>query len=87
MYEATIIPDAQEWVDAMNAAFETEKKSWMIVGSFDQLNIFAENRKERAQSIQLVTGGLSRAFLDGAITLDQYRDELDAMGVARASEY
>lgn len=87
MYEATIIPDAQEWVDAMNAAFETEKKSWMIVGSFDQLNIFAENRKERAQSIQLVTGGLSRAFLDGAITIDQYRDELDAMGVARASEY
>jgi phage portal protein BeeE len=76
LYENTIIPEAQEWIDAMNATLETEKRSWHIVGRFDHLPIFNENLKERAASISLMTNALSRQYADQAITLQQYQTEL-----------
>lgn len=75
-YENTIIPEAEEWIDALNRYFETYNKSWEIKGSFDHLSVFQENQKERAQSITLLTNALSKAFQDGALSLDQYKAEL-----------
>jgi HK97 family phage portal protein len=75
-YENTIIPEAEEWIDALNRYFETYNKSWEIKGSFDHLSVFQENQKERAQSITLLTNALSKAFADGALTLEEYKSEL-----------
>lgn len=79
-YESTIIPEAQEWIDGLNSSFETADKSWHIVGTFD-LAVLQENLKERGQAITLITGGLSKAYTDGAISLEQYQAELRKMKI------
>lgn len=75
-YENTIIPEAEEWIDGLNRYFETYNKSWEIKCSFDHLSIFQENKKEWAQSITFLTNALSKAFQDGALTIEEYRTEL-----------
>ena len=80
-YQNTIIPEANEWVDALNRSFDTASKSWVIKCSFDHLPIFSENVKERAQSLVLLTNALSKAFTDGAITKEQYSNELSKFKV------
>lgn len=80
-YENTIIPEAQEWVDALNSYFGTDGTSTVIRGSFDYLSVFDENLKERGQSITLITNGLSKAYTDGAISLQQYQAELKKYGL------
>ena len=80
-YLNTIIPEAEEQAGALNRYFETMNKSWYLRASFDHLDIFQENKKERAQSVTLIINGLSKAFQDGAITIDQYKEELTKMGV------
>ena len=47
-YQDTIIPEADEWIQALNDFFQTKGKSWSIIGTFDHLPIFQENIKERA---------------------------------------
>jgi HK97 family phage portal protein len=81
LYQETIIPEAQEWVDTLNSFFGTEGKSWHIVATFDHLPIFAENIKERAASIATITTALSKAYQDGAITIAQYQAELAKLNV------
>lgn len=80
-YQNTIIPDAQEWVTALNSSLETADKSWHIIMTYDHLPIFEENRKERAQSIAMTINGLSIALRDQALTLDEYKKELQKLGI------
>ena len=81
LYENTIIPEAEEWIGAMNSQFETENEAWEIVGSYTHLNIFQENLKERAQSVKMMTDALSIALRDGAILQPDYQHELRRMGL------
>lgn len=80
-YTGTIIPEAEEWAGALNRKFNTENKSWEVIAMFDHLDIFAENQKDRAQSIAVLINGLSKALADGAITLDQYQKELQKLKI------
>lgn len=75
-YTGTIIPEAEEWVGAINRKLKTSNLPWEYRASFDHLDIFAENQKDRAQSLAILINGLSKALADGAITLDEYRGEL-----------
>lgn len=81
LYENTIIPEAEEWIGALNSQFETESESWEIVGSFTHLNVFKENMKEQGDAINRLATGLSRALADQAINIEEYRDELRRMGL------
>lgn len=80
-YENTVIPEAQEWIDAFNSYFDTASKSWTLVGSFEHIAVLQENMKERGQALTLITGALSKAFTDGAITLEEYQAELAKYGI------
>lgn len=80
-YLNTINPEAQERAGAINRQLEKMNKSWYLNASFDHLDIFQENKKERAQSITLLINGLSKAYADGAITADEYKNELRKMGL------
>lgn len=80
-YLNTIIPEAEEQADAINRELERLNKSWYLRASFDHLDIFQDNRKERAQSITVLINGLSRAYQDGAITIEEYKEELRKMNV------
>lgn len=79
-YQNSIIPEAQQRIDAMNAAFETEGKPYTIIGKFDHLPIFQKDLKDKVSSFALVTNALSKAFSDDAITLEEYQHELKRHG-------
>lgn len=79
-YENSIIPEAQERIDALNKAFGTESKTFEIVGKFDHLPMFQDDLKAKAATMTLVTNSLSKMYQDGAITLEQYQKELSKMG-------
>jgi len=79
-YEETVIPDAQEKVDAMNL-WLAENKSWEIQADFKHLPVFSEDVKNRASSVAILVKALSQALTDGAITLVEYKDELKKFGI------
>lgn len=80
-YTNTIIPEAQEWVSALNRRFETMDKSWEIKCDFSHLDVFRENEKERGQSITMLISGLSKAFQDGALSIEEYKAELKKLNI------
>ena len=80
-YEETIIPDAQEKVDALNLFLGTDSRTWHITASFAHLPVFAEDIKNRAVSLKQMIEALSKALADGAITLVQYKIELQKFGI------
>ena len=82
-YTGTIIPEAEEWVGAINRKLKTSNLPWEYRASFDHLDIFAENQKDRAQSLTILINGLSKALADGAITLDEYRGELAKLKIGQ----
>lgn len=79
-YQNSIIPEAQMRVDGLNAKFKTEGLSYHIVGKFDHLPVLQKDKKDQANVMALVTNSLSKMFTDGAITLQQYQDELKRNG-------
>ena len=79
MYEQNVIPDVQEKVDALNMFIESNKKTFEIQAKFDHLAVFDEDKKQRAQSYTLMVNALSKAYADGAITLEEYRNELNQL--------
>lgn len=81
LYQNTIIPEAEEWVAALNAKFETETLPYHIVITFDHLPVMQENIKERAQTLLMLTNSLSKSLADGAITVEQYQNELKNFGI------
>lgn len=80
-YTGTIIPEAEEWAGAINRKWDTEGKSWEVRATFEHLDIFSDNQRERAQSIAVLINGLSKALADGAITLDQYQKEMQKLKI------
>ena len=79
MYEDTIIPDAEEKLSALNLMFDG--KTWEVVGDFHHLPVFAEDQKQRAISLKQMVEALSKALTDGAITIEQYQNELKRFGI------
>lgn len=76
LYVETIIPEAEEWTAALNRRFESMDKSWEIRADYSHLEIFADNARERAQTMALVITALSKALADGTLSKDDYRKEL-----------
>jgi len=80
-YEETIAPDMNERIGAINNHLDTDNKSWHIVVSFAHLPVFAEDLRQRAQTVNTMTMALNRALTDGAITIDQYQTELKKFNI------
>lgn len=80
-YQNTIIPESQERINAINQRFDTKNKDYLIVGSFDHLAIFDDDRKDRAESIKITVSALSQALSDKAITIEEYMKELKRYGI------
>jgi len=80
-YQDTIIPEANEWIDALNRRFETANKTWFIQGSFDHLPLLQEDLKDRATTINTLVKALNEAVSGGLMTLEQAQAELKRLGV------
>ena len=80
-YEETIIPDAKEKIDALNLMLDTENKSWNLVADFSHLPVFSEDVKNRTESLARLVTALNDALSVGAITMDQYKKELQKFNI------
>ena len=81
MYEESIIPDGNEKVEALNDKVESDKKAWHINADYTYLPVFAEDKKQSAISLNQMVTGLSKALTDGAITIQQYQEQLKKFGI------
>lgn len=72
----TIIPATEERIEALNDKL-LFNKSYKIKASFDHLPVLQENLKERGDALTSVVNAMSRALADGAITLEDYKRELE----------
>jgi hypothetical protein len=78
-YTNTIIPEANEWVNALNNYYGTDKQSFEIQADFSHLPIFDDNLKDRGIALNQNIKALDIAFNSGAITLETYTSEVAKM--------
>lgn len=80
-YQNTIIPEANEWTDALNRRFEAVGKSRMITMTYDHLPVFQENEKERAQAMAMMAGAIEKLIAQGVMSIPQAQAELAKFGI------
>lgn len=80
-YRDTIIPEANARIAGINRKFKTTERGYRLIPKFDHLPIFESEKKERAQSLMYTINALTKALEDGAISIEQYKDELKKFGI------
>jgi len=81
LYLRTTIPEANEWIGAVSRAIMPEGISLVI--DYSHLPIFAEDLKVRGESLTAITNALSKMLVDGAITIEEYKEELLKYGIGK----
>ena len=81
-YIDTVIPEANEWISALNRKYRTGAKTKLII-DYTHLAVFSEDLKERGESLQTNINALSKALQDGAININQYMAELEKFGIKK----
>jgi phage portal protein BeeE len=79
-YENTIVPEANEWVTALNQSIMEDEKVKLIV-DYTHLPCFQEDLKVKTEAVTKVVNYLSRLLQDGAISHEEYREELFKHGI------
>jgi phage portal protein BeeE len=85
VYIDTIIPDANEWIAGFNKKYRAGAKTKLIMDYF-HLPLFQEDLEARGRSLDANINALSKALQDQAITIDQYKTELEKFGIKSNSE-
>ena len=78
-YQNTIIPAAEEKTEALNKRFDG--KTWQVVESWNHLHVFSEDIKERASSLQMISGSLISLVQAQLITAEQAQQELTKFNI------
>ncbi len=79
-YLDTIIPDANDWIAGFNKKHRDGAKTKLVMDYF-HLPLFQEDLKSRGDSLQANINALSKALQDQAITIEQYKIELENFGI------
>lgn len=85
MYDNTIIPEANEWIGALNKFFYGVDSKDKLIMDYSHLSIFQEDLEKTAKSLESIVKALSQALLDKAIDVKVYQQELNKYGIAIAS--
>lgn len=80
LYLRTIIPEATERAAAMSAHLLPDGTDRITV-DFSHLPIFQSDLSEHGSALKTIVEALSKAFMDGAITIEQYQTELTKYGI------
>jgi phage portal protein BeeE len=80
LYVRTIIPEANEWIMSWNSILFPDG-NFNFIADYSHLAIFQEDWKYRGEALTQLTNALSKALQDGAITIDQYKNELSQFGL------
>lgn len=79
-YVRTVIPEANEWIGAVTSELKTDKNVTYIA-DYSHLPIFQEDLKSRADALNSMITALSKMLSDGAISIDQYKQEIEKFGI------
>ena len=85
LYLRTIIPEATERAAAMTAHLLPETTDRITV-DFSHLPIFQDDLSSRGTALKTIVEALSKAFTDGAITIQQYQSELVKYGIENSKQ-
>ena len=80
LYLRTIIPEANERAQALTAKLLPDTTNRIVV-DFSHLPIFQEDLNQHGTALKTVVEALSKAYQDGAITIEQYQAELVKYGI------
>lgn len=82
MYDNTTIPAANEWVGALNKFFYGVDSNVRLIMDYSHLSIFQQDLEKMATGVDAMISALSKAFTDKAITIEEYKSELNKIGIA-----
>ncbi len=54
-----------------------------LIMDFSHLSVFQEDAKKRGEALTAITTALSKAFMDGAISIEEYKEELIKHGLGK----
>lgn len=72
----TVIPESDEWVEALNETLELNKSGKKLIGTFDHIPALQDNLKERGAAMKMIVDALTAAINAGMITQEQAQREL-----------
>lgn len=81
LYDNTTIPEANEWIGALSNYYYPDGNVTLVM-DYSHLSIFQEDLELNAAALGNLVKGLSQAFADGAITVQEYQFELNKIGLA-----
>lgn len=82
-YDNTGIPEANEWIGGIEGYFYPDVKDGSrLIMDYSHLAVFQEDLELNARSLGTLITSLSTAFADGAITIQQYQDEMAKFGLS-----
>lgn len=79
LYVETIIPEANEWTNGISSKVFPDGSKKIIL-EYTHLEIFQDDIKLKAEKNKTLIENLSLLLGDGAITLDEYREEIFKLG-------
>ena len=80
-YQDTVIPTTQERIQAINDYIGADSRAWKVYGTFDHLPIFQEDINQRSEALDNLVSALNVALGDGAITVQEYKEELQKFNI------
>lgn len=78
LYLRTIIPEANEWIRGVSDFIGVP-----LVIDYSHLSVFQEDLKSRGDSLTSITNALSKMLVDGAITIEEYKEEIKKYGIGK----
>lgn len=82
LYQNTIIPEAESWCIGMSKRFGLEKTRIKL--DYMHLPVFQEDLDSRGTALSSIVTALSQSLADGAISIQDYKDELLRYGIGKA---
>lgn len=73
LYQDAIIPESNRFAKAITSFLNTEKYGFTISVSYDHLEVFQKNEKEKADAMRIKVLAFDTAFKSKVVTREEYR--------------
>lgn len=81
LYQDTIIPEAEEWLQGLSRDLGLYDKNLELYPDYSHVQVLQEDMERKARTWNTTTMALNRSFQDGALSIDEYRDNLQKLGM------
>lgn len=81
LYQDSIIPEANEWLQGLAKELGFHEQGITLIADYSHVQVLQDDMAERSRMWTLAVNALNKAFQDGAITMDEYRDNLTKINI------